>query len=208
MQQVIEAAWIAAGVGGLGVVSTAVIGYLGFRNTRKTTERTVAAGAASTRATLAAAREERLWEKRAAAYEETLTDLRHRQTKRRHDLRGYRWDETSEQKLNDFFANYEPPDWFQAQARMVAYASNPVLDAFEASHRAHLGVRDRYQRWKAMGDDNKRAAETGRPGAAHDGGETLKAHKEINPVLEEAEVRDEALIKLIRDELRSVPEAA
>jgi len=208
MQQVIEAAWIAAGVGGFGALCTASTAYFRFRNTKKATERTVRAGAANTRATLAAAREDRLWEKRAAAHEETLADLRHRQMKRQHDLRGFRWHEASEQGLSDFFASYEPPGWFQAQARMIAYSSPPVLVAFETSNQAHLEVRDCYQRWHSMADDNKRAVETGSLGATHDGEETIKAYKEIRLKLEEAETYDEALVKLIRDELRSVPDAA
>jgi hypothetical protein len=73
VQAVVEAAWIAASTGAIGVAGTALTAYLGFRNTRKTTEQTVAAGAASTRATLAAAREDRFLERRAAAYEAVLT---------------------------------------------------------------------------------------------------------------------------------------
>ena len=72
----IAAAWITGGVGALGIVGTVVTSVVGSRNTKRATEATIAASAAATAATLAAAREERLWEKRAAAYEETIAELR------------------------------------------------------------------------------------------------------------------------------------
>lgn len=115
MNPAITAAWISGGVGALGIVSTAVTAWIGARNTRQATQRTVEAGAASTRATLAAAREDRLWERRAAAYEETLTGLLYRQLKRRHDLREFRWDEASEQELKNVFDGYDPPGLFESQ---------------------------------------------------------------------------------------------
>lgn len=204
----IAAAWITGGVGALGIAGTVTITIVGFRATRNATGRALAASAAATSATLSAGREDRLWEKRAAAYEETLAEVRHRQLKRRHDLRGFRWDEASEQQRNDFFASYQPPNWFQAQARMAAYASDTVLDAFEGSEQAHLEVWMRYQRYRTMADDNKLASESGRPGVAHDGHETVAARKAVDPAVEEAEAMDQALVKLIRDELRSKPEAA
>ncbi len=208
----IEAAWIGAGVGGgvgfLGIVGTVVTSAVSSRNTRKATERTVEAGAAHTRATLAAAREDRLWDKQCAAYETTLADVRHRQMKRRNDLRGFRWDEKSEQQLKEFFEGYEAPGWFQTQARLLAYASPSVLDAFEASERAHLEVRKLYLRYSMMADDNREAAQTGRPGLAHDGRGTVDARHAVDPAVEAAEAADEGLIKLIRDELRSKPVAA
>ena len=134
--------------------------------------------------------------------------VRYQQMKRRHDLRSYRWDEESEQQLKPFFDSYEPPVWFEAQARLIAYASDPVLTAFEAREQAQHEVWARYQRYRMMADDNKRAAETGQIGAAHDGQETIDARRAVDAAVEEAEAQDQLLIKLIRDELRSLPEAA
>ena len=74
----IAAAWITGGVGALGIAGTVVTAIVGSRNTRRATEATIAAGTATTAATLTAARDDRLWEKRCAAYEETLTALLHR----------------------------------------------------------------------------------------------------------------------------------
>ena len=82
MDPTITAAWITAGVGALGIAGTVATAVVGSRNTRMATERTIAAGAATTAATLAAARDDRLWDKPCVVYEETLADLPHQQAKR------------------------------------------------------------------------------------------------------------------------------
>jgi hypothetical protein len=197
---IIEAAWIAAvsagTVGVVGIAGAVVTSIVSSRNTAKATTQTVEAGVASTAA------------KRAAAYEETIAGLLYRQEKRQHDLRMYRLDEESERRLKDFFASYEPPGWFEAQARLVAYASDEVRHASDATQQADREVSERYRQWATLGDDNRRAVESGNPGAAHDGETTMQAYRAIGPALEEAEVKDQALIGAIRDELRSKPEAA
>ena len=128
--------------------------------------------------------------------------------KRQHELRMYRLDEDSEQQLKDFFASYEPPGWFQAQARLRAYASDQVQEAFEATRQADLEVRVLYDRWFMLTEQARTAMESGNFAAAPDGSLVIQARRDVNPALEEAEAKDEAVIKLIRDELRSKPESA
>lgn len=208
----IQAAWIAAGVAGgvgvLGIAGTVVTSVVGSRNTRKATEKTVDAGTANTRATLDAARDDRLWEKKCAAYEETIAGIMHRQQKRRHDLRGYRLDDASEDQLKAVFDAYDPPGWFEAQARLAAYASDLVLEASHDANAAHREVRVCYQRYSMMADDNKLASASGQIGLAHGGEETLAARRAVDPAVDDADAKDARLIMLIRDELRSKPEAA
>jgi hypothetical protein len=204
----IAAAWITGGVGALGIIGTMTTAIVGSRSTKRSTEATIAAGTNTTAATLTAAREDRLWEKRCAAYETALEALLYRQRKRQHDLRMYRLDKDSEEKLRDFFGGYEPPGWFEAQARLVAYASDAVLDAYETSHRADLEVWGRYRQWQILAEESQLAVESGRPGAAHDGQVMIEARRKINPALGEADAKDEILRKSIRDELGSKPQAA
>jgi hypothetical protein len=201
----IEAAWIAAGVAGFGVVSTATVAVVGFRSTKNATIRAIAATTANTMATLAAAREDRLWEKRAAAYEEIIGVLTHRQMKRQHELRMYRLTEEGEQQLKDFFDSFDPPGWFESQARLLAYASDGVREAFEATRRADLQASGLYQSYVMLAEDNRLAAASGDPGAATDGETMIKARTAVNPAVEEADAKAEVVIKLIRDELRSKP---
>lgn len=189
------------------IAGTVTVAIAGYRSTRNATIRTIAANTANTMASLAAAREDWLWEKRAAAYEETIVALQYRQMKRQHELRMYRLDEDSEQQFKDFFASYEPPGWLQVQGRLHAYASDEVWKAFEATRRADVEVWGLYQQWKMLAEDIRLAVESGHPGAAADGETMIKARRAVNPAIAEAEAKDDLVIKLIRDELRSKPES-
>jgi hypothetical protein len=172
------------------------------------TERTVEAGTADNRATLAAAREDRLWEKRAAAYEETLTGLLHRQAKRHFDLRNYRVAEEEEQKLKQFYENYELPGIFETQGSLVAYASDAVMDAFTASRGAHAKVRVQYSHRAALRESARLAQQSSRLEGIPDSETMTDAQRQLDNALQAADAADDALIEVIRDELRSKPESA
>jgi len=76
MQSVVEAAWIAAGPGVLGVVGTVTVAVAGYHNTRRVTDQTVQAATQDSIRTLDAARADRLWEQQAAAYAAFITHAR------------------------------------------------------------------------------------------------------------------------------------
>jgi hypothetical protein len=204
----IAAALISGGVGAVGVVGTAVTAWIGSRNSRKATGQAVAAGAANTRATLAAAREDRLWEKRCAVYEQELRELLYRQSKRYNDLRGYRWDEASEQQLKEFYNAYEPPGFFESRARMAAYASDVVLAASNTAGKAHGEVRAACLQLEELREQIRTAQLNGTPQSAPSGETMMNANRKINDAREAAETADDVVIMIIREELRSRPEAA
>jgi hypothetical protein len=204
----ITAAWISGGVGAIGIFGTAVTAWIGSKSTRKATEQAVEAGADNTRATLAAAREDRLWEKRCAVYEETLAEVQFRSERRAYELRTYRMDKDSEERAEAYFATYETPKSFTAQGRMTAYASDAVLAAYEASRTATLEVILRHGDHLTLAVENRQAAASGNPAAAPGSQATKDARKAAELALEMAKAADDALIKVIRDELRSRPEAA
>lgn len=211
MDASIAAAWIGAGVGGgvalVGVVGTVVTSIVNSNNTRKATERTVEAGTEANRATLIAAREDRLWEKRAAAYEEFLTELLSRKAERRRELREDLLSETAEDELATIHDDYDPLGSPEMQGRLTAYASDAVLEAFRFASDAHIQVLMWYQqyRWTTIAS-KKQAAQT--HGMADGFNEIVSARRAIDLPAKEAEAADDALIKAIRDELRSMPEAA
>jgi hypothetical protein len=151
------------------------------------TERTVEAGTADNRATLAAAREDRLWEKRAAAYEETLTGLLHRQAQRDFNLRKYRVDGEEEQKLKEFYENYELPGVFETQGRLVAYASDAVMDTFNASRGAHAKVRVQSSHRAALKETAFIAQHSGRFEGVPDAETMLDAQRQLDNALEAAD---------------------
>lgn len=71
MNPTVEAAWIASGVGALGIVSTAVVSIVGSRSARQVAI-----------ATINASHNARVWENRAAAYEDAVREVLARRTRR------------------------------------------------------------------------------------------------------------------------------
>jgi hypothetical protein len=90
----------------------------------------------------------------------------------------------------------------------VAYASDAVMDAFNASRGAHAKVRVQYSHRAALQEQIRTAQANGTPQSAPDSGTTMGAQRKLDDALESADAADEALIKVIRYELRSKPEAA
>jgi hypothetical protein len=204
---VIAAAWITGGVGAAGIAGTVAATIVGSRNTKHATEAMIAAGAATTAATLAAAREDRLWEKRAAVYEETLTGLLFRQADRFHSVVELDWDEALEPQLKDAANAYDSPQWFERLGRLYAYGSDAVLAASDAAHRAHGEVGDRHHELEQLRELVAEQA-SALPDTAPEREALGKAGRKLTSAMEAASAAEKELIKVIRDELRSKPEAA
>ena len=199
---IITAAWITGGVAVVGIAGTVMSSIVGSRNTRMATDQTVEAARLATTATLAAAREGQRWEREHTAYVETIAGVLRRQRQRQY-LGTSLLSEDLEQ-LRDFLDAHEPPGWLEAQARLIACASEWVKDAAEASRQAHLEVWARVHRYRLMGDDNRLALESGRPDdAPFDGRELVAAREEIDAAIGEADAMDNLLVTLIREEQRS-----
>lgn len=195
-------------VGVVGVVATAVTAWIGSWNTRRATERTVEAGTDANRATLVAAREDRFWERQAAAYEETLAGLLYRRSERSNILIGLTWDEAFKQQLEEAFGSRETPRWFEAQGRLTAYASDAVMDAFWASARAHGEMRTNYVHAETTREQIRMVQASGTPLHPSAGENMTKANQGLNNAIETVKSADDTLIDLIRVGLRSRPEAA
>jgi hypothetical protein len=199
---IITAAWITGGVAAVGIAGTVMSSIAGSRHTRMAAEQTVEAARAATVATLTAAREGQRWEREHAAYVETISGVLRRQRQRQY-LGTVSLSEESE-RLRDFLDAHDPPDWLEAQARLIACASEWVKDAAEASRQAHLEVWARVHRYRLMGDDGRPALESGPAGGARfDGRELMAAREEIDAAIAEADAMDNLLVTLIREEQRS-----
>jgi hypothetical protein len=81
-------------------------------------------------------------------------------------------------------ASYKPPDWHELEARMQAFASEPVMTAMQASSTAHRQTMDVFLSWEVR--------DTGSVVSGEDVGRALKA----------AEAADDAVVELIRTELQ------
>jgi hypothetical protein len=199
---IITAAWITGGVAAVGIAGTVMSSIAGSRHARIAVEETAEAARAATVAALAAAREGQRWEREHAAYVETIAGVLRRQRQRRY-LVTHSLSEDSDQ-LRDFLDVHEPPGWLEAQARLIACAAEWVKDAAEASRQAHLEVWARVHRYRLMGDDNRLALESARPGGApFDGRELTAAQADIETAIADADAMDNLLVTLIREEQRS-----
>jgi hypothetical protein len=198
---IITAAAITGGIAAFGIAGTAMSAIVGSRNTRVAAEQTVEAARAATIASLEAAREGQRWEKEHAAYVETIAGVLRRQRQRRY-LVTSSLSEDSDQ-LRDFLDAHDPPGWLEAQARLIACASEWVKDAAEASRQAHLEVWARVHRYRLMDDDNRLALKSGGGGVPFDGRELVAARADIDAAIGDADAMDNLLVTLIREEQRS-----
>ena len=102
--------------------------------------------------------------------------------------------------------SYDPPGTFEMPGRLVAYASGAVLDAFNVASRAHGEVRTAYAHRDALRESARVGQASGHLQGVPDADTMMKAHRQLESALQAADAADDALIKVLRDELRSKPE--
>lgn len=206
MNPVIEAAWIATGVGGLGIISTTVVAWVSARNSQRANRETLQAAADNLSRTLDAARGDRLWDAKAAAYTEAIELLRHRVRVRQEQTRQFRWDEETEQRLQTWLDSIKLPEWSSSQARLIAFASPRVLDAVEANGKADNEADRRWDHYKFLCDEAQRAPHAGVQGP--DGNTTIQARNDALAAVKEAEAKADELVTAMREDLHSKPSAS
>ena len=198
MNPIIVAALIAAGATIVSVSATAFVAVRAYHTTRTTNAETIQAGIENTIRVLNGARDDRIWDKRAETYVEALRYLHRTQTEREDMAQTGRLVKEAERQLEDWRAGMLTPEWREIQARLLAYASQPVLDALQASEQAIGWFRERFQNWKWMRDN---VGDPDGPNAS----DVSRADEAIRLAMEEASRRDNALLEAIRAELHSRP---
>ena len=193
------AALISAGATIISVSATAFVAVRAYHMTRTTNAETIQAGIENTIRVLNGARDDRIWDKRAEAYVDALRYLHRTQTQRQDMAHTGRYVHEAEQQLEEWRVGLLTTEWQEIQARLVAYASQPVLEALQASEYAIGWFRDRFQNWKWMRDNVDTDPEG--PTAS----DVRSADEAIRQAMEEASRRDEALLEAIRAELHSRP---
>jgi hypothetical protein len=153
---------VAAAISVSGVV---VVGVAGF-------------GAAiwNTRKTMAQARESRVWDQRARVYTDAIAALHYRQTAREYRTGVNLPTEQAKRDAHHYLETYQPPSWIELEARLLAFASEPVVTAVQVASTAHLRVMQAYQS-RAMAEatpgtsaEARAEAAAARPGRLAGGG--------------------------------------
>jgi hypothetical protein len=172
----------------VGVSGTVIVGVAGF-----------GASIWSTTKTLAHARESRVWDRRADVYIQALAAVNYRQISRQYDtLSPHPANTKVRERVQEYLATHEQPDWPELEARLQAFASEPVFTAVQASSTAHREAMIRFNFWRVLarpdtGDEAHKAEvatylATGR----------AKAEK----IWKAAEAADDAVVEQIRTELQ------
>jgi hypothetical protein len=177
---------------------TALVAVMTSRNARQTNQATLNAAAENTARALDAARDDRLWDKRAEAYVDALYVIRHRQERRKDAIRAMRFqvDQETENHREEWLASINPPDEVGMEMRLLAYATEPVLDAARATGEASVNVENAYQAWALLRDQRQ----SGGPGALS-GGNLSEANQAVQAALAKSDAADEALLSAIRADL-------
>jgi len=117
MDPQVQGAWIAAATGVVGIVGTAIVAIAGFRNTRRATDKT-----------LGARRDDRLWARKADAYQDAMTAALQRHDRRQQVLDAKAPPEAGELQVSQ--------EWFDMQGRLRTFGASKVVTAFEDSMKA------------------------------------------------------------------------
>lgn len=143
---------------------------------------TAATSRSTTRASAKADRQARLWDKRVELYVDTITYTINRRLEREQTLSTATLEHSPWEEAR---AGYEPPVWLALRGRIEALASDAVLEAFEAAHKAQYAV------VMAVAKHDAQAPILGRH----------EVRKEIDTARREAVSLDDALVAAIRAEL-------
>ena len=179
---------------------TALVAVTTTRNARRTNQATLNTAAENTAHALDAAREERIWDKRAEAYVDALYVVRHRQERRSDAARTINFQLATEKNRQEWLASWKLPDETAMEMRLLAYASEPVLAASRATEVANRSAETAYLDWGTLSD---LARQSPPDSPVHD--ESIAARKAMQSAVDEATKADEALLYAIRADLHSRP---
>jgi hypothetical protein len=195
MKPSVEAAWIAAASGFLGVLvgvtGTAIVARIGFRSTRDATAAATAATLTTVRAQIEADRRNRIWEQRAAAYTDFIAVIQHREDIRQGQMQGMITGSEPERPP-------APLDTKLLEARIIAYASHDVILASKESGTAGQRFESEAALWHTYVEQGRMS-----PDIWPAGPRPADARGAATKALEEANRLDDALIDLIRAELHA-----
>jgi hypothetical protein len=197
MRPTVEAAWIAAGGGLLGVLvgvaGTVIVGIAGFRNTRSATDKTVSA-----------AHTERVWDRKADAYQEALAASLWRNHRRMYLTHTELSEEQYAEAANALFLMQTEQDWWMLQGRLGTFGSPSVVGAYnksllatEYAHRRH----DEWRQARGIVQDSRKGRGTTAAGVDANMVTVAEALTTFKNAMAQAQNADYALERAIRYDL-------
>lgn len=177
----------------IAAAAATTVAIVSFITNRASTRQTIEAGTANTVRALDAARDDRLWEKQTALYEEIITLMLYLSLRHRDQMRTLRRSPAEEKRLmKSVFGDYKQPRVFELRGRIHTYASDAVVSAYDAAKSAEDWLGESMRQWKALeGQPNSEARK-----------QAIKAlDDKFGAAAEKAVDTSETLTKLIRSEL-------
>jgi len=113
----------------IGVGGSVIVALVGFYTTQHISGVTM-------RASMSEAHRERIWDKRAVAYEKALAELADRQVRRERAMLLGPDTMSAAKRLEAYFAVRDKPEWFEAEGQLMAYSTQSVWDALMDARRA------------------------------------------------------------------------
>jgi hypothetical protein len=212
----------------IGVAGTVIVGVVGFWSTNRAGDKAAQAAAGNTIRTLDAARDDRIWDRRASAYEQGIAALLYRREGRRKE-----WAQLHEPSTlsvgrlysynvslpdQPFFDRYPARGWIEAEGTLLAYATPRVIKALDAAREANDAARaliDSCQKLRPTIDIPLELTREDSAVAPEDSMQDAEAEAKfqaalqaLEPVVENAEQKDNDLINAIRNDLDARPSQA
>jgi hypothetical protein len=163
----------------IGVGGTVIVALAGFSTAVWTTK-----------GTIKHARESRVWDRRADVYIDALAAVNYRQIRRGFETLTQPVDDQARQRTQAYLAGQEQ-DWPGLEARLQAFASEPVFGAVQASSTVHRDAIKSFGTWRAMAVA---------PGSTDEHREAVAT--QVGEARKAADAADDAVVELIRAELQ------
>ena len=175
----------------IGVGGTVIVGVAGF-----------SAAIWTTRQTIAHARESRIWDKRAAAYEAALTELANRQVRRLRAMRSGGDVSKVPELLAEFHAAQDTPAWPEVEGRLLAYCSQRVWDVLEAVRAADRAASESFDQLMEQVKAARQTSGDDRPPVTREKYVDAAPLGKSTAALVDCAKHDSMLVDLIRAELQ------
>jgi hypothetical protein len=141
MNPLVEAAWI-AGSGGfvgvlVGVSGTVIVGIAGYRNARAAADRTALA-----------AHNERVWDRKADAYQDALAAALWRYHRRTYLSTAKITQQQYDSEANELFHKQSEQEWWALQGRLGTFGAPEVVEAYNRSLTASEVAHKQHEEWR------------------------------------------------------------
>jgi hypothetical protein len=127
----------------IGVGGSVIVALVGFFTTQHIS-------VMSMRASMTKAHNDRIWDKRAVAYERALAEVANRQVRRERAMLLGPDTMSAAKRLEAYFAVRDKPEWSEAEGQLMAYSTPCVWDALKdarGAERTAAGVFDDDLAW-------------------------------------------------------------